>query len=238
MINQFFSQMGDSGKMDPEELCKKMKEMGQQWKDNCGQKWNFEGKHSWKENRAICQRKPEEVLEIYPGQTRLVEIEVLNDTHWPWKAGCMLGLADEQADPVLPIEVFNLPVDNELKGKSSATFQLPLTMASHVVADPEKVYEVRFAFRGPKGQTFGTMITLKIKCLLAPSTAGFDMFAASTETTPQTQPQNTVSDIDVYKLAIKLHEQLTLGSLDDCIKAARENNCDEASSISALQRKN
>jgi len=149
--------------------------------------------------------------------TQIVEFEVLNDTHWPWKAGCSLTLADEQADMELPIEVFNLPIDQEVKGKTAAKFQVPLTMAPHMIADDDKEYEVRFTFRGPRGQPFGEMIVLKMKCVLAP---------------------RQVTEVEIYKLAIKLHEQLQLGNLDDCIKAVRESNCDEADSIKALQRKN
>lgn len=50
-------------------------------------------------------------------------------------------------------------------------------------------------------------------------------------------PVRVASDVEIYKLAIKLNEQLQLGSLDDCIKAVRESNGDEAESIKALQRK-
>lgn len=88
-------------------------------------------------------------------------------------------------------------------------------MLPHMVADDEKIYEVRLTFRGPRGQPFGEIISLKLKCVLE---------------TP------VVTDVEIYKLAIKLHEQLQLGSLDDCIKAVRESNCDEADSIKALQR--
>jgi len=75
---------------------------------------------------------------------------------------------------------------------------------------------VRLSFRGPKGQSFGQVIPVKVKCVL---------------------PVKQVSQVEIYKLAIKLHEQLQLGSLDDCIKAVRESHGDEAESIKALQRK-
>ena len=87
-----------------------------------------------------------------------------------------------------------------------------------MVADDNKVYEVALTFRGPRGQAFGGTIPLKIKCVL--------------------NKQRIVTDLDIYKLAIKLHEQLQLGSLDDCIRVVRENNCDEAESIKGLQRNN
>lgn len=71
-------------------------------------------------------------------------------------------------------------------------------MAQTIVADAEKIYDVAFTFRGPKGQPYGAPITLKVKCVLA----------------SEVQP---ASDINIYKLAIKLHEELQLGSLDACI---------------------
>lgn len=91
MMEQFTSKMGEWGewaKQNPEEFQKKMQSCGNKWK-------NFNGKHGWKEARAVCVRKPEQVLQIAPGMTQIVEIEVLNDTYWPWKAGCALTLSDE-----------------------------------------------------------------------------------------------------------------------------------------------
>jgi hypothetical protein len=58
-------------------------------------------------------------------------------------------------------------------------------MAQHMVADDDKVYEIALTFRGPKGQAFGAPITLKMKCVFA---------------------KPTPTDVDIYKLAIKLHE--------------------------------
>ena len=209
MMQQFMSKMGDCQNWGSEDWKKKMEE--------CGQNWNFQGKQGWKEARAVCQRKPEGVLELFPNSTKIVDLEILNDTYWPWKPGCTLTLADEQPDFDLPIDVFSIPVEQEVKGKSTVNFQVPLTMASHIVADENKEYEVRLTFRGPRGQPFGAPISLKMKCLLA--------------------QQQVASDVDIYKLAIKLHEQLNLGGLDECIRVVRENNCDEVASVQALQRK-
>jgi len=83
-------------------------------------------------------------------------------------------------------------------------------MGAHILADADKVYVMNLAFRGPRGATFGELIPIKVKCVL---------------------PQRAASEVEVYKLAIKLHEQLSLGSLDDCIKAVREHNGDEVQSI-------
>ena len=162
-------------------------------------------------------RKPEQVIEIIPGFTENVELEILNDTYWPWKAGCTLTLADDQPSNELPIDIFSLPVD-EVRGKAKAKFTVPLTVADHMTPDDNAEYEVNLTFRGPAGMAFGTPITLKIKCVL--------------------NKKPVITDLDIYKLAIKLHEQLQLGSLDDCVEIVRKNNCDENASVKELQRKN
>jgi len=233
MMKQFMGNFGNdgNGQFNPEEFGKKMGEMannfGKQWQQNqgtegqgCGQgqgNWGGWGKQGWKHARAIIKRKPEDVISLAPGMTAIVEIEVFNDTYWPWKAGCMLTFSDEQPDGcAMPLDIFQVPIEQEVKGKSGATFAVPLTMGAHVLADPEKVYEMNLTFRGPRGASFGEIIPIKVKCVL---------------------PQRQATEVEVYKLAIKLHEQLSLGSLDDCIKAVREQNGDEAESIKALQRK-
>ena len=48
------------------------------------QEFDKEGK-SWNQLRAVLQKKPEGVIEASPGQTVFEEIEILNDTFWPWK---------------------------------------------------------------------------------------------------------------------------------------------------------
>lgn len=108
----------------------------------------------------------------------------------------------------MPLEVFSVPVEQEVKGKTGITISVPITMGAHVIADPEKVHVLNITFRGPRGMSFGELIPIKVKCVL---------------------PVRVATDIEIYKLAIKLNESLNLGNtLDDCIKAARECNGDEA----------
>ena len=114
-----------------------------------------------------------------------------------------------------------MPVEQEVRGKDSVTLSVPLTLAQHVTANEENVYEVNLNFREPvrepRDMVFGTTIPLKIKCVAV--------------------KQPVITDVDIYKLAIKLHEQqLQLGSLDDCIQVVRENNANEAKCIERLQR--
>lgn len=184
MMHQFMSNFGDNA-----EFKEKMQEFGKQFGNNdCGNKdWNFDGKKDWKAARAVCTKKPEGVIKLAPGAAEIVDIEVLNDTYWPWKQGCSLTLADEQPGTEMPIEIFSVPVEQEIKGKSSGTFSVPLTMSNHIIADSEKVYTVMVTFRGPRGQAYGTPIPIKVMCVLASKQA---------------------SEVEIYKLAIKLHEQL------------------------------
>jgi len=80
---------------------------GQGFKPWCGNA----GGENWNTLRAKIVSKPEHVLEAYPGTSLIEEIEVLNDTYWPWKAGCTLTLSDEQSFDVCPIEPFSIPVE-------------------------------------------------------------------------------------------------------------------------------
>merc|ERR1711944_360309 len=82
MINDFMKQWkgGECKNWTNEQWQQKAQECGQKFKDhfennqggNCN--WNFNGKQGWKEARAVCQRKPEHVIEIVPGMTEIVEI--------------------------------------------------------------------------------------------------------------------------------------------------------------------
>jgi len=56
-------------------------------------------------------KKPEGVLEACPGSSLIEEIEVQNDTFWPWKQGCSLTLHEEQTFNECPIEIINVPIE-------------------------------------------------------------------------------------------------------------------------------
>ena len=66
----------------------------------------------------------------------------------------------------MPLEIFQLPVEQEVEGKASATFQVPITMASHMIADSDTVHQMNLTFRGPGGSTFGEAIPVKVRCVL------------------------------------------------------------------------
>ena len=57
---------------------------------------NVRSRNDWREARAVCTRKPEEVISIAKGSSAIAEIEVLNDTYWPWKFNCTVTPCDKQ----------------------------------------------------------------------------------------------------------------------------------------------
>ena len=116
---------------------------------------------------AIIKRQPEDVIELVPGATEIVEIEVFNDTFMAWKPGCMITFADEQPDGcIIPLDIFRVPIEHEIQGKSAATFGVPLSMGAHVIADENRVYQMNITFRDPSGGSFGQLIPIKVKCVL------------------------------------------------------------------------
>jgi len=73
---------------------------------------------------------------------------------------------------------------------------------------------VHLSFRGPHGNTFGERITFKVRVV---------------------SPSSQIDEMQLFQLALKLHNDLKLGSFDDCVNAARVNNCDEAATVIYLQ---
>ena len=104
--------------------------------------------------------KPEGILEACPGSSLIEEIEILNDTFWPWKPGCALTLHEEQSFTECPVEIINVPIDQEVKGKQSVKISVPLTILSHIQADENTVHTLNLTFRGPGGAAFGEIIPI------------------------------------------------------------------------------
>lgn len=85
-------------------------------------------KGKWSEKRAVIKKSPEEVLVGEPGQTVFAQIEVLNDTKWPWKRGCYLGLQANESgdDEVCPFTVAELPIEEDVKGMGTLNLSVPI----------------------------------------------------------------------------------------------------------------
>jgi len=106
----------------------------------------------------------------------------------------------------------HIPVEQEVKGKEAFKLSVPLSVLPHIKAGD--VQTINFTFMGPRGNAFGEIIPIQLKVVVP---AKHD-------------------ELEFYKLAIKLTE-MNLGSFEECAKAVKDNNCDEANSIIALQRK-
>lgn len=187
---------------------------GEQWKQN----WGGDKCGAWKQKRAICWTKTaEEVIDLAPGQTLLPEVWIQNGTQWPWKKDCFLGMDDsKEGEPdatSLPIEMVHVPINFAVEGQKKFKLIVPLKASDTFVADGQ-IYDCNLSFRGPHGNTFGDRITFKVRM---------------NPIAPQ------IDEMTLFTLALKLHNELKLGSFDDCVAAARANNCDYQATVNALK---
>lgn len=203
MVGDFLNKMGVEN-VDVDGMFKKCHDAA---------KGDGNGKN-WKHKRAVIQKKPEETFEAIPGQCIITSVEVMNETRWPWKQGCVITLCEEQTETDIPIEYFSVPIEQEVKGMHSATIEVPLVVRDNVVAS-EKVYEIFMTFRGPKGNPFGGRIPIKIKVVLPG------------------QQASTPSETEIHRLALKLFEAQH-GTYDDILQVVKKNNGDEAASLKEL----
>ena len=90
----------------------------------------------------------------------------MNETLWPWKKGCTLSLHDEQSFNECPVELINVPINFEVKGKSAVKISVPLTVLPHIQADENLIHSINLTFRGPKGSPFGDIIPIQLKVIL------------------------------------------------------------------------
>lgn len=126
---------------------------------------------------------------------------------------------DESVDlQNMPIDFINVPINFEVKGQENFKITIPITVLPTAFAS-DRVYEFILCFRGPNGNQFGEQIPLKIK-IVAPATV-----------------HDEKVEIEMYKLAYKLHD-LKLGkSFEDCLKAVKQALGDEAEAVKVLQSK-
>jgi len=109
-------------------------------------------KKDWKLKRVEVVEFPQQVLEGAPGQILLPNIVLKNGTHWPWKAGCTLTLAQEASEGFenIPIEMVSVPVNDAVSGQGTIKLTVPLKINDHAIYG-DKVYEIKLAMRGPGG---------------------------------------------------------------------------------------
>lgn len=129
-----------------------------------GPRSEWKGKGEYKLRRAQIISNPDMVLECLPGSVVLHDIEIKNNTHWGWKKDCCLGLDStiEQAD--MPIELVNLPVEQQVGAMETFKMTVPITVNEDAQAG---LFEFKLRFRGPKGGEFGEAIPVKLRIAAA-----------------------------------------------------------------------
>ena len=71
----------------------------------------------WSQIRAVFISKPTDVLEGEPGSVIYAPVEIQNQTKWPWKRGCFIGLLDRQASSRTgELIVGDIPIDQDIRG--------------------------------------------------------------------------------------------------------------------------
>lgn len=116
----------------------------------------------------------------------------------------------------IPVEMVNVPISFNVAGQQKFKLIVPLKAHDHAVSD-DKEHAVHLSFRGPHGNTFGERITFNVLI--------------------ETANVNQFDEMQLYQLALKLHNELKLGSFDECVEAARTNKCDEAKTVIYLQQR-
>lgn len=169
----------------------------------------WKGKGEYKLRRAQIISNPDIVLECLPGSVVLHEIEIKNNTHWGWKKDCHLGLDSTIEQTGMPIELIDLPMEQNIGAMETFKMIVPITVNDDAKAG---LFEFMLRFRGPKGGEFGEPIPIK---LLVASAAAEKIEAKIEEPLCQQpvseKPAEPMSHLDMVKLAVKLFEQEKLG---------------------------
>ena len=166
-----------TGNFNAQEFAIKMQEFGtqvcQQWNEANGEiEFDVnEPKIRQKFARASIVSQHEDVLELMPGQTTNITIEVRNNSKKVWNDGCTISFAKKQKKlpkgAPMPLETFSVPCEQALAVDSAATFSVPITMGAETPVDNEKIHEVCLSFFNEKSKHFGQMIPIKVKCVEA-----------------------------------------------------------------------
>ena len=91
----------------------------------------------------------------------IAQLEIQNQTKWPWKRGCFIGLSDKNSKS--EIVVSDIPMDFEVKGMQTFKLNVPLQIPENINLEKGDTFVVPLSFFGPKGNTFGQIIEIKIK---------------------------------------------------------------------------
>lgn len=169
--------------------------------------WGFGKERSkWSQARAIFISKPTEELEGEPGSVIYAPIEVQNQTKWPWKRNCFIGLLDRQAQlkGTSQLIVGDIPIDQEVRGMQTFKLNIPIQIPQNInpssSEEGENLVKLQLAFFGPKGNSFGQVLDLQVRI--------------------------TENQEQLFKAAINLADA-NLGTFDECVEALKKFKGDE-----------
>lgn len=106
---------------------------------------------------------PEDIIPLYPSETKIIEVQIKNKTDWPWKQGCTLVSLPFTQELSETLEAVEMPVEQYIGPKEKVTFKIPLTVKQNAKLMEVPFHVAKFGFRGPHGRHFGEMIALKFK---------------------------------------------------------------------------
>lgn len=141
----------------------------QAWGDNNGKPqgaWEGHGGH--KVNRAKIIKAPKDIIIASPSETVHVQVEMRNNTHWPYKPGCQfVGLFNTTMKEIL--EDVKIPVE-QVQAMTNYTLSIPLKIKENAIPSElsetsQEYYEVMFSLQGPKGFAFGETVIVKLRVI-------------------------------------------------------------------------
>ena len=106
----------------------------------------------------------EDVINASPSDTVPVQIELRNNSHYPYKAGCHFVLLDDALKEVL--EEIKMPVE-EVQGQTNFTLSVPLKVKENAVPcekteNNKEYYEVQLTLQDHKERAFGETVKVKL----------------------------------------------------------------------------
>jgi len=131
-----------------------------------------------------------------------------NNTHWPYKQGCVLRsqYTGHAADA---LEGVYLPIDTYVPEMSNFFLSIPISVVEGAVVTYEVEHEADFYITGPRGNPFGEKITIKFKIV---------------------KPIEPIDQDELYRVAVKIFDEQNNGEeglFELVVDSVKEANNDE-----------
>lgn len=138
-----------------------------------------------------------------------------NNTHWPYKQGCVLrsqftGLAADSLEEVY------VPIDTYVPEMSNFFLNIPLSVNDSAILTYETEHTADFHICGPRGNPFGEKISIKFKIV------------------------KQLDQDELYRIAVKIFDQLDSaedGLFELVVESVKEANNDEKLALEILAKK-